>query len=302
MRGNQKIKNLLLFFLLACCWGPSFLFIKIAVQSISPIAIANLRVAIGALLLYTILKFKKINLPKFGCSWKHFAVMGFFSCALPFALFAIGEQYIGSSLAAIVNGATPLFTLVIAHFFTENDRLTKAKILGSVVGFSGLFVLVTPSLLKAHTTTFGIIASTLAAAAYGVGFVYAKKNIHGFKPLVVPTAQLFLASLFLLPFTLMENPLTIQSISLSSALSILGLAVFGTASAFVIYYKLLTATSATYVAAVNYVLPIFGVVLGMIVLDESLEWNAYLGSIMILVGVMIINEVFNLKQFKQETL
>lgn len=188
---NDQIKNLLLFFLLACCWGPSFLFIKIAVEQISPIIIANLRVAIGGAMLYTILKLKKIDLPKLGLAWKHFAIMGFFSCALPFALFAIGEQYIDSSLAAILNGTTPLFTLMIAHFFTENDRLTKVKFFGSVVGFSGLFVLVAPSLFDTKANIFGIFAGIIAAASYGAGFVYAKKNIHGFNPLVVPTAQLF---------------------------------------------------------------------------------------------------------------
>ncbi len=290
---NSQIQNFFWFFLLACCWGPSFLFIKVAVENIPPLIIANLRVAIGAVLLYLVLKIKKTELPKFGPAWKHFAVMGFFSCALPFALFAISEQYIDSSLAAILNGTTPLFTLIIAHFFTENDRLTKAKLYGTLTGFSGLFVLVAPSLFEVEANSLGIFIGTMAAASYGVGFVYAKKNIHGFKPLVVPTAQLFLASLFLLPFSLIvEDPILIDSVSLAAVLSVLGLAVFGTALAFVIYYKLIAVTNATYVAAVNYVLPVFGVGLGMAVLKERLTWNSYLGSLMILVGVMIINGVF----------
>jgi drug/metabolite transporter (DMT)-like permease len=291
---NTQIQNLFWFFLLACCWGPSFLFIKVAVENIPPLIIANLRVSIGAALLFLILKIRKTELPKFGPAWKHFAVMGLFSCALPFALFAISEQYIDSSLAAILNGTTPLFTLIIAHFFTENDRLTKTKLFGSLTGFFGLFVLVAPSLFEAEASTLGILVGTMAAASYGVGFVYAKKNIHGFKPLVVPTAQLFLASLFLLPFSLfVEDAVVIDSISFAEIASILGLAVFGTALAFVIYYKLIAVTSATYVAAVNYVLPVFGVVLGMAVLKECLTWNSYLGSVMILVGVMIINGVFS---------
>ena len=98
---NNQVQNLLLFFALACCWGPSFLFMKIAVEYVPPITIATLRVAIGAIILYSILKFKKISLPKFGVAWKHFAVMGIFSCAIPFALFPISEQYIDSSFAAI---------------------------------------------------------------------------------------------------------------------------------------------------------------------------------------------------------
>jgi drug/metabolite transporter (DMT)-like permease len=290
---NVQIKNLILFLLLACCWGPSFLFIKIAVEYFPPLTIAALRIALGGILLYIVLKFRKTNLPKFGRVWKHFAVMGFFSCALPFTLFAVSEQSIDSSFAAILNGTTPLFTLMIAHYFTENDHFTKAKFLGSLIGFSGLFVLVAPSLFGAKATTFGVFVGIIAAASYGAGFVYAKKNIRGFKPLVVPTAQLLLTSLFLLPLVvIIENPLTIKFVSLAAIGSVLGLAILGTALAFVIYYKLLELTSATYVAAVNYVLPIFGVVLGMVFLDEALVWNSYLGSLMILVGVMIINGVF----------
>lgn len=294
---NDQIKNFFLFFILACCWGPSFLFIKIAVKYIPPLTIANLRVAVAALILYLILKFKKIDLPKFGLVWKHFAFMGFFSCALPFTLFGVSEQYIDSSFAAILNGTTPLFTLVVAHFFTENDRSTKAKFLGSLIGFSGLFVLVAPSFFEAKATSLGIVAGTIAAASYAVGFVYAKKNIYGFKPLVVPTMQLLLASLFLLPFSLIiENPLSIRFVSIEAVLSIFGLAILGTAAAFVIYYKLLAATSATYVATVNYALPVFGVILGMAILDEKLTWNAYLGSLMILIGIMIVNEVLRLSK------
>lgn len=293
---KDQIKNSLLFLLLACCWGPSFLFIKVAVEYFPPVMIATLRVAIGALLLYVILKVKRIELPKFGIAWKHFAVMGFFSCALPFSLFAVGEQYIDSSLAAILNGTTPLFTLMIAHFSTENDRLTKSKLIGSVIGFSGLFVLVFPSLFQAKATLFGMVAGIIAAASYGIGFVYTKNNISGFKPLVVPTAQLFLAAIFLLPFcVILESPFEITLVSVAAIASVIGLAVFGTALAFVIYYKLIDATNATYASGVNYVLPIFGVVLGMLILDERLAWNSYLGSIMILVGVMIINGLLKIK-------
>lgn len=294
MKNELELKKILLFFLLACCWSPSFLFIKIAVDSISPILVANLRVIIGGVLLYVILKIRGISLPKFGSDWIHFAVMGFFSCALPFALFSLGEQYINSSFAAILNGTTPLFTLIVAHFLTDNDKLTSEKLLGSFIGFAGMFFLVAPSLFGKTTTIVGIIEGLMAAASYGVGFVYAKKYIKGFKPLVVPTAQLLLASLFLLPFSIAsETYYDVSRLSFMAIVSVLGLGIFGSALAFVIYYKLIEITSATYVSAVNYVLPIFGAILGIFFLDEKLTWNIYLGSIMILIGVMIINGVLS---------
>jgi len=294
---NHQLRNFFYLFLLSCCWGPSFLFIKIAVEYVGPITLTNIRMIIGGIILFTILKINKTQLPPLGKCWKHFAVMAIFSCGLPFTMFGVGEQYIDSSLAAIINGTTPLFTLMIAHFTTDNDRLTKTKFIGSVIGFSGLFLLVLPSLIGAKATIYGILASLSAAISYGIGFVYAKKYIHGFKPLVVPTAQLLLAAIFLLPFSLIiENPLEIEYVSTGATISILGLAILGSACAFVIYYKLISLTNATYTASANYIIPVFGVILGMIVLDEAMTWNCYIGSIMILFGVMVANGVINLRR------
>lgn len=294
---NNQLRNFFYLFALSCCWGPSFLFIKIAVEYVGPITLTNIRMIIGGTLLFIILKINKTELPKFGKCWKHFAVMAIFSCGLPFTMFGVGEQYIDSSLAAIINGTTPLFTLMIAHFTTDNDRLTKVKFLGSVVGFSGLFLLVLPSLIGAKATIFGIIASLIASISYGIGFVYAKKHIHGFKPLVVPTAQLLIAAVLLTPFSLLiENPFEIEYISTGAIISILGLSLLGSACAFVVYYKLISLTNATYTASANYIIPVFGVILGMIVLDEAMTWNSYIGSIMILFGVMIANGVINFRR------
>jgi drug/metabolite transporter (DMT)-like permease len=245
-----------------------------------------------------ILKFKKTALPKSVNDWRHFAAMAL-SCAIPFSLFGVGEQYIDSSYAAILNGTTPLFTLLMAHFFIENDRLTKTKIIGSAIGFSGLFILVAPSLVGAKATFFGAFAILMAAACYGAGFVYAKKYIHGFKPLVVPTGQLLLATLFLLPFSLIfENPLEVEYASSAAIASVLALAVFGTSLAFVLYFKLIAETSATYASTVTYIVPIFGIILGMIFLDEKLTWNNYVASVMIIIGLMIANGTINISKPK----
>jgi drug/metabolite transporter (DMT)-like permease len=296
---NSQVKNFLLLLLLSSLWGPSFLFIKVAVEYVEPFTITTFRVGVASLLLYTVLKFKKINLPKFGLIWKHFAVMAIFGSGLPFALFNIGEQYVSSSLAAILNGTVPLFTLIIAHFATKNDRLTKAKFYGAIIGFVGLLILVLPSLIGVKATFFGIIAILAATASYAIGFVYSKKYIIGIKPLVASTSQLFLATLFLLPLALIfENPSSIISAPNKAILSILGLSILGTAFAFILFYKIMDLTSATYVSMVNYMVPIFGVILGIVVLGERLSWNSALGCLVILMGVMIANGVFTKIKFK----
>lgn len=287
------MKNFLLLLLLAACWGPSFLFMKIAVEHIDPISIAAFRVVLAGVLLYAVLKFKKINLPTNKKALKDFAFMGFFSSAFPFTMFTLGEQYIDSSLASILNGTTPLFTLILVHFTIESDRLTKTKLIGSAIGFLGLFVLVAPKLIEATATALGIFAVLMAAASYAVGLTYAKKHIHHYKPLVVPTAQLLFASLYLLPIAfIFENPAAVTDASLTEIASVVALAVIGTSIAFILYFKLIAETSATYTSSVTYIIPIFGMVLGVLVLNEKLFWNSYLGTALILTGVMVVNGFF----------
>jgi drug/metabolite transporter (DMT)-like permease len=295
MHNTHQLRNFFFLLLLSCCWGPSFLFIKIAVEYVPPITITAIRMMIGSALLYIILKFNKIDLPKFDKNWKHFLVMAIFSCGLPFTMFGVGEQYVDSSLAAIINGTSPLFTLAIAHYCTDNDRLNRAKIFGSAIGFFGLFLLVFPSLFQSKATVLGIISCLIASVSYAIGFVYAKKHIRGYKPLVVPCAQLLVASIILVPMALIfEKPYEIEYVSMPAIFSVLALSLIGSALAFVLYYKLISIASATYAASVNYIIPVIGVILGMIVLNEAMTWNSYIGSMMILSGVLIANGVITI--------
>jgi len=297
---NSNVRNFLLLIALGLCWGPSFLFIKVAIDYIPPITLTFLRIIIGAIILCTILKLRKINLPKFGKCWKHFTIMAFFSSAAPFSLFGFGETYVDSSLAAIINGSTPLFTILLAHFTTQNDHLTKSKIIGSTIGFLGLFILIFPSLTNSKSSFFGILCITSASICYSIAFIYSKKYIHGFKPLVVPCAQLIMSSIILLPASLIfENPSSINTISIAAIFSVLGLGILGSALAFVIYYKLLHETSASYTSMVNYITPIFGAILGYLILGENLGLNGIIGALFIMLGVMISNSIIKKKHLKK---
>jgi drug/metabolite transporter (DMT)-like permease len=288
------LKNFLWLIFLASLWGPSFLFIKVAVKDIPPFTLVTGRVGLAAILLYLILRLQGRNLPKFGSIWRHFAVVAFFSNALPFVLFSWGEIHIASALAAILNGTTPLFTIMLAHFFIADDRLTPVKTLGTLLGFGGLVLLIAPSLLEGlHATTWGLLAVTVAAASYGVAIVYTRKNLRGLPPLVGPTAQLTVATIYILPLSFfIDRPYNLAAPSWPAFGSLLGLSVVGTALAFIVYYYLLDRTSATYLSMVTYLVPIFGVVLGVVVLDEQPGWNAYLGCVLILLGVMVVNFKF----------
>lgn len=294
----MKLKNLLLLILLAALWGPSFLFIKIAVAEIPPLTLVLGRVGIAAVLLTLFLWAQGKTLPRSRTVWRHLAVMGFIHNTIPFVLFGWGEQYIDSAMASILNGTTPLFTIILAHYFVGDDRLTPAKLVGALIGFAGLLLLITPSLTDGvQVTTWGLLAVSLAAAMYGVAIVYSRNHLRGLPPLVAPAGQMIMATIYLLPLSLLvDRPFSLPPLSLPVVGAMAALGVFGTAVAFVVYYRLIETAPASYVSMTTYIIPVFGVVLGVLVLSEKLTWHAYAGFALILLGVMIVNGLLKLKR------
>jgi len=254
------------------------------------------RVSIAALLLYVVLKLHGGKLTHIRKMWKHFAFVGLIGNALPFTLFNWGEIHIDSAMASILNGTTPLFTILIAHFFTHDDRLTPAKIIGAIIGFSGLALLVAPALISGvKAGSLGVIAVTTAALCYGVTTVYTRKFFRGMPKYVAPTGQLGFAALIMLPLCLIvEKPYELALPSWQAFGSLLALAIFGTSIAFVVYYRILEFTPASSLSMVTYLIPIFGIILGVIVLNEQLGWNAYIGCALILLGVMVVNRFIHI--------
>ncbi len=290
--------NILLLLLLAAMWGPSFLFIKVAVQEIPPLTMSAFRTMLGGGVLWFFLRMRRQRMPGRGPIWKHFAISGLFGQAIPFAMFAWGEIYIDSALASILNGTTPLFTIIIAHYFTEDDRLSRVKVFGSVVGFLGLAVIVTPELMKGVSVNLlGLIAVTIPSLCYGISIVYSRQTLRGLGPLVAPVGQLGMSALMLLPFALFfDQPYAMPLPSTAAFTSLVALALLGTCLAFVVYFYLLERNRASHVSMVTYLVPIFGIILGVVVLKESLDSYAYLGCALILLGVMIVNGVFKRKR------
>lgn len=290
----KNSKNLLLLIALASLWGPSFLFIKVAVAEIEPLSVAFGRLAIGAVFLLVVIRMQGKHLPRNRRILGSLAFTALAHNALPFVLFAWGEQFIDSALASILNGTTPLFTIVLAHFFVAGDRMTPAKVIGVVVGFAGLVVLVLPALTAGvEATVWGILAVALAAASYGVAIVYTRNHLRGLPPLVAPATQLSLAAIYLLPPVLLFDQPWLQATPSPAALwSMLALGLLGTGVAFVVYYRLLETAEPTYMSMVTYLIPVVGVILGVVVLGEQITAVTLLGFALILGGVAIVNGVF----------
>lgn len=283
----QKLGYLLL---LAGLWGPSFLFIRLAVHDVPPITMVAGRMVGATALLYVVLRLRGGRLPRDRKIWGHFAVLALIGSAIPFVLVGWSEQHIDSAVASILNGTVPIFTLVFAHFWTKDDRLTPVKIIGVMLGLLGAVVLIAPALEGGvRLGALGLLACALSALFYGASGVYARNHLRGLPPLVAPTMQFALSALYLIPLSLIfDRPWSIAP-SPTAWGAWIALILLGTVAAFVIYYRLLEIATASYISMATYLIPVVGVVLGVTVAGERLEWNAYAGCGAILLGVLVVN-------------
>jgi drug/metabolite transporter (DMT)-like permease len=293
----------ILLLLLALLWAPSFIFIRIGLNEFPPLTMATLRLGLASIILYVTLRIGGGTLPKSWDTWKKMLTMGFLACALPYAMFATGELHAPSAMAAILNGTTPIFTAIFAHIFIAEERLTPRKLLGAAIAFSGILLIFLPGLLGnsgASGSLFGLAEFLVAAISYGASLVYGRKNLRGLPPMVGPTTQLMGAAAMLLPVALVTERIPNHMPALPSIGAVLFLAVFGTAIAYVLYYKILVRTSATFLSLVTYLLPPSGAFLSVMVLDEELGWNAIAGCALVIAGIFAINNVFARRRVPEE--
>lgn len=279
----------LLLIALTLLWAPSFLLIKIGLEEMPPLSIATSRLAIAAIILFIVLRARGGGAPRDRKTWLALAFMAFFGSALPFAAISLGEQYTDSALASIFNGATPIATSILAHFFLEEERMTPIKLVGIIVGFVGIVIIFLPAAGSGSTTILGLSAFLLAAICYGVSMVHARRNLRGLPPLVGPTMQLGLGALMLLPFTLIFEWNRLAVPTGAPLASVIFLGVMGTGLAYIVYYALLERGSATFLSLVTYFLPPSGVFLGMAIRGERPGLSAFIGCALIIVGIVVVN-------------
>jgi drug/metabolite transporter (DMT)-like permease len=294
----SSLKRLGLILALTSLWSPSFLFIKLALHDLPPMTIVTLRVGLATLVFLLILLWRKQALPKHAGFWLHAAVMAILSSALPFCLFCYAEQTIDSALAAILNGCAPMFTAILAHMFLPSDRMTPQKMVGVLCSILGLIALFLPSLLNGFSGNLaGCAAGAGAALCYASSHIYGKKYLTGLPPFVAPTAQLAVSTLLLFPLALLfEAPFQLPPPSLISWAGVCGLSLFGTILAFTVYYKLMEECGPTAISMVACFFPVGGIVLGYLLLGESLTFHSLIAGSFILLGMMIVNQVISLKQ------
>lgn len=274
---------------LAAVWGASYLFIKVGISEIPPFTFVALRLSLGALIMLVLLRVLGHPVPRTWRRWRGFAVMGFLSGALPWSLISWGEQYISSGLAALLQATMPIFTVVFAHLAVKDESMTPAKILGVVVGFVGVGLLMLPELRQGvQASLLGQLAIVASSASYAGGAIYARRELRGQSPLVSTMGQLATGAIIMLPISLLvDRPFDLAP-SVTALGSLLALTVMGTVVAYVIYYALIERTSATFVSTVTFIIPVFGLILGALVLGEPLDMVLWVSLGLILLGVLLV--------------
>lgn len=282
----MNIKNALLLILLACIWAPNFLLIKLGIETIPPFTLVFSRLLMGAFCVYIVAKCAGKNLLEHIKLWPHFLWLGFLANAFPFILITYGERYIPSAIAGIVNGSTPIFVVVLSHFFLADEPLRWKKCVGIGLGFLGLLFVFVPALTdKVEGDSLSIIAVAIASSSYAMAMVHAKRFLRHIPGLITATYQLTFAALITLPFIFFIEPMTALP-SATSFWSLVALGTLGTGGAFILYYVVLHFAGATYLSTSTLLFPIIAILLGVLFLNERPHLHAYIGSAFILSGLV----------------
>ena len=289
----MKNKDWVLFWLVGLIWGTSFLWIKIAVDDVSPMMLVAFRTLFGSLGLGLIIALNKQSHVSWNIIRKRlfdFFLLGMFNIALPWMLISWAGKFIDSGTSAILNGTMPLFTILLSPIFIQDDRITLPKLGGLAIGFIGVVILMAPSIQgKWSNDLLGQAAVLLATICYASSTVFARKKLgnlpaqmQAFLQISAGTIIIWAAVLFTeKPITFPQQPIT--------WFALLWLGLLGTCIAFIIYFSLLHKIGPTRVSMVTYSPPLVGMILGVVFLKEQFYWQSLLGALLILSGIAIVN-------------
>lgn len=275
---------------LSLLWGGSFFFAKIAVAEVPPLTVALLRVTLAALTLHAVRIVLRIPAPRDLGFWRDAFIMGLLNNAIPFSLIFWGQQAIGAGPASILNATTPLFTVLVAHVFTSDERAGPAKILGVIAGILGVAVMIGSDVAAGLGGHFTAELAILAAAlSYGFAGVFGRR-FRARPPLVVASGQLTGSTcLLLLPVMLIDQPWLLGFPSFHAAGAIIALALLSTALAYVIFFRILRRAGSTNLSLVTLLIPVSALMLGVAFLGEMVEPHHLAGMALIGSGLILLD-------------
>lgn len=281
----MRLRDFAALLVLGALWGGSFLFIRVAVPALGPFVLVELRVVLAAVAL-AVYAVAASRVPQIRSRWRSFLALGFLNAAVPFSLISTAEIHLTASLAAILNSTTVLFTAIVAALWM-GDALTARKIIGIVLGIVGVAVLVGWDPTPLNGVVLLSVAAMLGASlSYALGATYAKRSFSGIPPLGMAIGQQTGAAAFLL----LPAAVTVPEAAPSGAviLCVLGLALLSTAVAYLIYFRLIETVGPTNTLTVTLLVPVFGLLFGVLLLDEPFELGTLAGLGIILSSVVLI--------------
>ena len=276
------------FVLTAAIWGCSFWFIKLGLTFLAPVQLAFGRNALGAIALGIILVASRGRLPRDRRTWGHLVVVGLIMSAIPALLFAVGETQISSVLAGIINATTPLATLTVVLVAFREERVTRERIGGLLIGFVGVLVVLGVWDGLGAADLMGIAACVGAVACYGFAYPYMRRHLTGVTegPIAMATGQVAVGALVLLPIAAVATgPGTAPAPH--AVLAMLALGTLGSGVAFAMNYRTIALAGSTTASSVTYLTPLVAVAVGTVFLSEPITWHQPVGAAVVLLGVAV---------------
>ncbi|WP_291348347.1 DMT family transporter [Desulfobacula sp.] len=301
MQNMNQVMGARLWFLiviLSIIWGASFFFVEIAVERMTPLTIVLCRVGFAAFLLLGFVRLTGREMPKNLGIWGAFLAIGMLNNVIPFSLITWGQKYIDSSLAAILNATTPVFSVILAHFLTKDEPLTTNRLAGVLFGWMGVAVLIGIEALSGVGMKIAGQAAVLGAALlYAIAAIFGRR-FKEFDPVVVSAGMLTGSTIMMIPLAfIIERPFTLDPALVTWA-ALFGLSAVSTALAYIIYFHVLSKAGATNILLVTFLIPVSAIFLGMMVLGETPGWNVFAGMALIFMGLIFIDGRL-LKRFKK---
>jgi drug/metabolite transporter (DMT)-like permease len=289
MSDTSDRSNWLVFLGLGFMWGSSYLFIKLAVDDFGTFTLVALRLAVGAALLWVVVRLAGQELPRERRMYGHLLVMACVNIVIPFALITWAERSVDSSIAAILTAAVPLFAIVFAPLILHDEPIRVNGVIGLAIGFAGVVVLVSRNLGAIGSAITGEIALLGAALSYALGAVYSRHNMRGVRPMIPAVFQVTFAMLIAGTIAIVfEHPWDARP-DAQAVFSIAWLGLLGSGLAYLANFRLLASWGATRTTLVAYVIPVVGIVLGFLVLSEPVDMRLLLGTGLVVGGVALVN-------------
>lgn len=277
---------------LSVLWGGSFFFTGVAIKELPPFTIVVLRVGLAAIILNVVIRAIGLKMPTDKAVWAAFFGMGLLNNVIPFSLIVWGQSHIASGLASILNATTPLSTVIVAHFLTQDEKMTGNRLAGVIAGLIGVVVMIGPEVLEGlGTNVVAQLAVLGAALSYAFAGVFGRRfKKMGVAPLMTATGQVTAATLILLPISLMvDQPWQLPMPSAGTWGALIGIAALSTALAYILYFRILATAGATNLLLVTFLIPVSAIILGSLALGERLDPKHFLGMALIGVGLAAID-------------